>query len=126
MDVGAYKQWMSMVSHSEILAEASTFRKLAYIRADLPKPLSNRQIIVQAAAHYYEGPTLDSKGVVLALSSFNPNESWLNKYDLAAHVTKKLVTLDVQNSFALVKPIREGTTRVQIMLTSDPKMDFVP
>jgi hypothetical protein len=42
MDVGSYKQWMNMVSHSEILAQASTFRKLAYIRADLPKPLSNR------------------------------------------------------------------------------------
>jgi len=62
----------------------------------------------------------------LAISSFNPNESWLNKYDLPTHVTKKLVTLDVQNSFALVKPVREGTTQVQIMLTSDPKMDFVP
>ncbi len=39
MDVGSYKQWMNMISHSEVLAQASTFRKLAYVRADLPRPM---------------------------------------------------------------------------------------
>lgn len=41
-DVENYKKWVSIVTHSEILAEVSLLRKVACIRANLPKPLSAR------------------------------------------------------------------------------------
>jgi hypothetical protein len=65
MDVSSYKSWMNMITHSEVLKEVSPFRKLTCIRVDLPKPMSSRQILVQASAHFKE------EQVAIALSSFN-------------------------------------------------------
>lgn len=97
MDVASYKQWMNMITHSEVLEQVSTFRKLAYVRADLPKPMSNRQLIVQASAHCIEGDTFGQNAVIVALNSINPAGSWLNQYQCPKAMTSKssLVTLDI-------------------------------
>jgi hypothetical protein len=102
-DVESYKTWVSVITHSELLAETSSLRKLTYLKADLPKPMRKRQLVVQASGHVL----YDESAIVVSMSSVSPDlKKWLKDYTLPKHLLKppkSIVNLIVPKSYVYIK-----------------------
>ncbi|TNV82229.1 hypothetical protein FGO68_gene12566 [Halteria grandinella] len=125
-DVEQYRTWVSVITHSKLLSEASSLRKLTCLRADLPKPMSKRQLVVQASGHFL----YDQQALVVSISSVNPEaKKWLKDYHLQKSLfkeTRSLVNMKVPKSFVYIKAISPTKTQVKMLLSGDPRLDFVP
>lgn len=123
-EVSSYKDWVSVITHSELLSEASCLRKLSCIRADLPKPMAKRQLIVQASGHMIP----KENAIVITMQSVSPGSKWLKDFTIPKTLksTRYLVNMEVPKSFVYVKSLAPGKTQVKLLLSGDPRLDFVP
>ena len=122
-DVEQFKKWVSVITHSQVLHEVSLLRKLTCLKAELPKPFSNRQLVVQASGHIIE----DECAVVVAMSSISVGSQWLNNYQIPLSLAgKNQVMVDVKGSHAHIQPLTPNKTLVRMLFSGDPKLDYVP
>jgi hypothetical protein len=60
-----FKEWIPLMKQSDIVAEVSHLRKLAYFRCNMPWPLSPREIYLQASGLIIK----EENAAVLTMSS---------------------------------------------------------
>lgn len=90
------------MTHSEILAEVSLLRKVACIRANLPKPLAARQLLVQTSGLLIED------AIVVSMSSIAPGDTF-DSYSVPKGLggKKNVVTMEVPRSYVHLQPLSE-------------------
>ena len=97
-------------------------RKLSFLKATLPSPMSNRQLIVGASGCYLDN------AVLIRMSSVKFDEGpWFKDFSIPKTFGKsKDVTMNVPQSFVHIKPLSPTKTEVKMLFSGDPKMDYVP
>ncbi|TNV77941.1 hypothetical protein FGO68_gene8534 [Halteria grandinella] len=113
-----FKNWVPMMKQSEIVADVSHLRKLAYFRVALPWPFEQRECYLQACGQILK----EENAAVLSMCTVD-EDSWLG---VALKRNPKYVRVDVHRSFIYAQMLDPTHCTLKMVINGDPHITFIP
>eukprot|EP01114_Cavostelium_apophysatum_P016047 TRINITY_DN4501_c0_g1_i1.p1 TRINITY_DN4501_c0_g1~~TRINITY_DN4501_c0_g1_i1.p1 ORF type:complete len:333 (-),score=43.80 TRINITY_DN4501_c0_g1_i1:115-1113(-) len=112
-----YKNFIPMVKESRRLHFVSGYRKVVYMRTELPWPVWSRDVCLYG----YGVDMLERDAVAISIRSVKENE-----FANIPPVPHKHIRADCNMAGLLAQPISHNRTKVIMLANADPKLAYLP